>query len=148
MKALSKTYLFLILLVIFFASAIVNYLLWVHFEHSMGAENAVTVRKEIIQVHCVLMGLLVGGLFAKPSMGEVVKMPLVVTALGISVVWVLFISSTWIGYPGIGADGPDGLINQFSDRATELSALVSGTLAYLCNKGKVSSEAIPNQSGE
>jgi hypothetical protein len=36
----------------------------------------------------------------------------------------------------VGANGHNGLIDQFNDRASELSTVVSAALAYICNKSR------------
>jgi hypothetical protein len=135
---MKKTVLFVVLLVLFVVSAIINYLIYSHFEASMAVDSATTIRKEIIQIHSVLLAILIGGLFARPSREERVRLPLAFTAIAFSVLWVLYISSTWRGYPlTVGANGPNGIGDQLTDRSTEISTLVSGILAYLCKKGDV-----------
>src|SRR5208282_4196278 len=117
---MKKTLLFVVLLVLFAASAIINYLIYSHFEASMGVDSATTIRKEIVQIHSVLLAILIGGLFARPSRNEQVRLPLAFTAIAFSVLWVLYISSTWRGYPlTVGANGPNGIIDQLTDRSTE-----------------------------
>ena len=135
MKRLNRTRLYCALLAIFLASAIFNYLMWAHFQTSMGSDNAARIRKEIVEAHGVLIGILVGALAARPKGRQEIRPGLAIVSIVISGLWVLYIGSTWVGYPeGIGANGPDGLIDQFNDRALQLSTLVSGTLAYLSNK--------------
>lgn len=81
------------------------------------------------------IGILIGGLVAGSGGKETVKSPLAFAAAAASVVWVLYLGSTWLDYPEtIGANGPNGLIDQFRDRATNMSTVVSGTLAYLSQK--------------
>lgn len=145
---MKKTLLLLILIALFVTSEIINYLIWSHFEISMGAENAKSVRKLIIQVHSVLLAVLMGGLFAKPSKEERIKLPLAVTSIGFSVIWVVYISLIWNGYPiSISANGSNGLIDQFTDRSTELSTVVSGVLAYLCRKEESTEGSVASAEG-
>ncbi|HYK37788.1 hypothetical protein [Alloacidobacterium sp.] len=94
-------------------------------------------------MHSVLIGILVGGLVAG-SGKEKVRRPLALAAVGVSTVWILYVVSTWDGYPQtFGANGTNGLINSFNDRATDLATLVSGTLAYLCQKRSDGISAAP-----
>jgi Trk-type K+ transport system membrane component len=135
MKQLQRTHLFLILLFIFVVSGVFNIALLQHLAPSMSAESAATIRKEIIQVHSVLLAALLGGLFARPGTTKQVKVYYAIPMIVFSLVWALYIGAAWVGYPAeVGANGPNGLIDQFNDRASELSIVVSGALAYICNK--------------
>jgi|HubBroStandDraft_4_1064222.scaffolds.fasta_scaffold175990_2 hypothetical protein len=136
MKPIKRTHLFAILMVIFTCSGIFNLVSLHHFEPTMSPDSAATIRKEIFQVHSVLLAGLIGGLFAKPSKPQQqVKFAFAATMIGCCALWAIYMGAAWLGYPNeIGANGLNGLIDQFNDRATEFSSLVAAALAYLSNK--------------
>lgn len=136
MKTWNRIHLFVALIGIFVASGIFN-LVWLqHQAPTMPAESAATIRKEILQIHSVLLGGLMGGLFAKPARPrQQIKFVFGAVSIGFCLLWVAYIGAAWIGYPTeIGANGKNGLIDQFNDRASQFSALVAAALAYLPNK--------------
>jgi hypothetical protein len=132
---MNKIQLLIVLAVLFSLSAFVNFRTYSRNAASMGAENAIALRKEIIQIHSVLIAVVIGGLFAKPSKGEYLNIPIAIIAIAFSLLWAVYIYQSWSGYPSaIGANGPNGVIDQFSERSTEVSAFMAGLLGYLCKK--------------
>jgi len=132
---MKKIYVFVILLVVFSTSTIFNFVNYSKNVASMGRENAKEARKEIIEIHSVLLAILIGGLFARPGKDEYINLPTSVVTVAFSILWALYIYQSWSGYPAtINANGPNGLIDQFSDRSTQLSGLIAGLLGYVCKK--------------
>jgi hypothetical protein len=118
------------LLGLFLASCVANYLYLIIYVSPSSPDYTSLLGTEIVLSHGVPLGMLIGGTFAKRAAGGRIPMALAVVAVVLSMAWIGFVSSAWVGYPDRYL--ADALLAKINEQAKVASIFIGGVLSYLC----------------
>ncbi len=141
---MKRTALVVSLLAVFLVSLLFNELILWHFSSWMNQNDESKLGFEIVKVHSMPLGLLLGTIFAVKKAGGKVSILQSFVAIIVSVTWVLLITASWHGYPqriyatyctvdSHARDCPS-VESNLSNRAAEISFLTAGVFAFLLGK--------------
>jgi len=119
---------------VFLASLTVNGFVLLHFHNFMNAPNEGDLVSEILRVHAMPLGVLLGALFVpKPKKSKVPPLLLGI-AVAASVVWAVLLGTSWFGYPvrivASSCGDTPGVEQILTRRAGDVSFLIAAILTY------------------
>jgi hypothetical protein len=124
------------LLLLFLSSLIINFGLLLHFYPMMRPPDRNDLSSELLKIHSVPIAILLGGMFAHITRRGRVRPLLAGAAIGLSILWAGFVTTSWIGFPEpISATGADSVYAYLVQRSGDVSFLIAGMLAYVCGPG-------------
>ena len=132
------------LFAIFLLSLLLNQLILWHFSSSMEPSDEAYLSLEILKIHSMPLGLLLGAIFAKNGLKGRVLTPLFAIGITVCVTWLVLVASSWHGYPervkamfcagdSRGESCPS-VQSRLLELTTDVSFIIAGVLAFVSGK--------------
>ena len=124
------------LTVVFLLSLAANLVILGLLNHAMTDIQSEAILGTVLKVHAVPLGALLAGIFSRQKNGSHVTLAALITAVVVSILWVVIVTFSWWGFPDR-IQAPD-VNNRYLNYSSDVAFLLVAMIGYFTGKASAS----------